>query len=297
MKNLASPSFELLSDYELLDSGNEKRIERFGKKILIRPYKRAIWNLQESLKSWQSKANAEFDPDTTSWHTINFHSASFEGDNPEDESWHMNTGFGTLALRLQKANQIGVFPEHLTYLSGLNEKLSTSPKVLNLFAYSGAASIYCLKHGAQEVTHIDISHNCLSWTKENIDLNNLADKTCRLIPEDALEYIKRLERREELFDLIIADPPAFSRSSKSKEWVIHEILPRLANQLLNLLSPKGVLVLTSHAMEVDHNALANVISDQAQHLKVDISSSELLLQESKRGMVLACGHLAVAKLV
>jgi 23S rRNA (cytosine1962-C5)-methyltransferase len=161
---------------------------------------------------------------------------------------------------------------------------------LNLFAYTGAATLFSLKSlCASEVIHVDTSKQCLSWARENLALNNLEDAPCRLIPEDALTFVTRLARRKELFDLIITDPPSFSRT-KGKEWNAANVLKELIENLLVLLNPHGVLMLTSHTIELDHLVLRNIAHTVPTTSSVVIDSGELVLAEVNRPIKVKCGE-------
>ena len=271
---------DYLSSYQLLDSGDECRVEQFGDVILIRPHKRACWSPQQKISVWRGKAHAEFDTDNGTWKILK----------KIPEQWYLPTPFGRIALRLQKSNQIGIFPEHLTYFRNLKEITTSPPRVLNLFAYTGAATLFCLKSlGASEVIHVDTSKQCLSWARENLALNNLEDAPCRFIPEDALTFVARLKRRNELFDLIITDPPSFSRA-KGKEWNAADVLKESIESLLGLLNPHGLLMLTSHTIELDHLVLRNIAHTVPTTLPVVVDSGELVLAEVTRPVRVKCGE-------
>lgn len=271
---------DYLSSYRLLDSGDERRVEQFNDVILIRPHKRACWSPQQKISTWKSKAHAEFDTDHGSWKIFK----------KIPEQWFLPTPFGRIALRLQKSNQVGIFPEHLTYFDALKNITPDTPRVLNLFAYTGAATLFCLKSlCAAEVIHVDTSKQCLSWARENLALNSLEKAPCRFIPEDALTFVTRLARRNELFDLIITDPPSFSRA-KGREWNAANVLKESIENLLGLLNPHGVLILTSHTIELDHLVLRNIAHTVPTTFPVVIDSGELVLVEANRPIKVKCGE-------
>jgi 23S rRNA (cytosine1962-C5)-methyltransferase len=271
---------DYLSSYRLLDSGDERRVEQYGDVILIRPHKRACWSPQQKISTWKGTAHAEFDTDSGAWKVLK----------KIPEQWLLPTPFGRISLRLQKSNQIGVFPEHLTYFNNLKNVNTSNPRVLNLFAYTGAATLFCLKSlSASEVIHVDTSKQCLSWARENLALNSLKDAPCRFIPEDALTFVARLKRRNELFDLIITDPPSFSRT-KGKEWNTADVLKELIENLLGLLNPHGLLMLTSHTIELDHLVLRNIAHTVPTISPLIIDSGELVLAEANRPIRVKCGE-------
>ena len=175
-----------------------------------------------------------------------------------------------MRLRLQSNGQVGVFPEHQNYLGpllGVLEELSAGRqgpiRVLNLFAYTGMASLLCRGAGA-EVCHVDLSKRSIEWVRQNLECNGLSDGV-RLIREDAAKFLQREVRRESKYDVIIADPPSFSRVSKAKHWTIEDVLPGLISSCRGCLeSEKGLFVLTSHStfpLEVYYNLVTDIFTD------------------------------------
>lgn len=269
--------------YTLLDSGAEKRVERFGSAIIIRPYKRAIWKLGSPIEKWRREAHAEFLP-KEGWQTLK----------PLPDPWHCHTVAGTLELRLQNSSQVGLFPEHLNYLSHILESVSSKTKVLNLFAYTGAATVACLAKGA-EVTHVDISRSCLNWARQNALLNAPASTRLKTIQEDALGFLAKLKGKGNKFDVILSDPPAFSRISKSKQWQVHDIIESMIQDLFAVLSPGGLACITTHQLELDHHGLQNLAWQNTHHKQLEFAVQELTIREQDRPITLGCGHLLFAK--
>lgn len=243
--------------YALLDSGEGRKLERFGEKTIARPSTMAVWRRRRPAAEW-ADADATFDPDS-GWR---FRGAPIP-------SWRFETALCTLLLRPQTNGQIGVFPEHASYLPDLvgaierlRSKRLNTVSVLNLFAYTGMASIVAARAGAS-VTHVDISKRALDWARENIALNSLPEGSVRLLPEDAVAYLGRLAKKGQRFDVIIADPPSFSRLSAKKTWSLDDVAPHLVELLVAVLSPEqGELFLTSHHFELGAHTLANLLSDQ-----------------------------------
>ena len=288
MKSLRDSLKEALSasHIALEDSGNGERLERFGKHLIRRPSSVAIWNRRLDRKTWDS-ADAIFVPQK-GW---NF------SQKPVDE-WPIELAGLSLKLRPQENGQIGLFPEHLTYfeemslsLETLKSKLNRAPRVLNLFAYTGAASLWCAQHGC-EVTHIELSKKVLSWAKENQDLNQNMPGSIRFIPEDTLTFVEREIRRESFYDLIIADPPSFSRLSKSQSWDLEEVAIPLVRSLTKVLNAPGTVFITSHHPALDAYAFENLFRDSELRAP-SFRSSDLTLVEQNGERRLGCGSLLI----
>lgn len=206
-------------DYELLDSGGNKKLERFGKFVLIRPETQAIWKpLHPEL--WK-RANTEFRFDGGK--------GSWRGKGMPD-SWNIEWDKAVrCTLRLTSFKHTGIFPEQAPNWEWIGERASalTRPKVLNLFGYTGVASIVAAKRGAL-VTHLDASKQSNTWAKENATLSGVPPDTLRYITDDALTFVRREIRRGSLYDGIILDPPAFGRGPDGEVWRIEEdVVPLL----------------------------------------------------------------------
>ncbi|HET9641674.1 MAG TPA: class I SAM-dependent methyltransferase [Candidatus Paceibacterota bacterium] len=214
------------SDYELLDSGDGKKLERFGPVILIRPETQALWRPNRP-ELWES-ANAEFA----------FHEkGDWKLKKAVPDSWPL--AFGTLRFtaRLTGFKHTGVFPEqspNWTWITERAKALGTS-NVLNLFGYTGIASLAAAAGGAS-VTHVDASKQSLDWAHDNARLSSFPENKIRWLFDDALAFAKREVRRGSKYDGIILDPPAFGRGAKGEVWKIEEGLPLLLETLKDLLA-------------------------------------------------------------
>ncbi len=225
-------------DYELLDSGNNKKLERFGPFVLIRPETQAIWKPLHP-ESWKT-AHAEFifDGGKGSWHSKNEGGAE-----TWDITWNSDARF---TLRLTSFKHTGVFPEQAPNWKWIGEKAGTlakrggdedKPKVLNLFGYTGIASIVAAKHGAM-VTHLDASKQSNTWAKENATLSQVPPDSLRYITDDALKFVEREARRGSMYDGIILDPPAFGRGPDGEVWKIEEDIGPLLDAVKKIFSQK-----------------------------------------------------------
>jgi len=234
-------------DYELLDSGDNKKLERFGPHVLIRPETQAIWKpLRPEL--WESaKAEFHFDGGKGSW---SGHGVPETWDiSWDDEAKKTDARF---SLRLTAFKHTGVFPEQAPNWEWIVERVKTltknaaqggstsggKPKVLNLFGYTGIASIVAAKHGAI-VTHLDASKQSNAWAKENAALSSVPTDAIRYITDDALKFVEREARRGSIYDGIILDPPAFGRGPDGEVWKIEENICTLLDAVKKIFSQKS----------------------------------------------------------
>jgi 23S rRNA (cytosine1962-C5)-methyltransferase len=221
-------------EYELIDSGEGEKLERFGTALLIRPDPQVLWT-KSALDAWKhATAHFIWKESGERWNVT--------AGTPE--SWTVSWGDMKLELSLKGFKHIGMFPEHEKQWQEIFTvcKAVASPRVLNLFGYTGAASIVAAQAGAT-VTHVDASKQTIQTLKENINLSELPADAIRTVCEDALRYAKRLVERDEQFEVIIMDPPAFGRGPKGEVWKIEEKLPELIALVPKLLSKDAKLVL------------------------------------------------------
>jgi 23S rRNA (cytosine1962-C5)-methyltransferase len=231
-------------DYELLDSGDNKKLERFGPHILIRPETQAIWKPIHPELWKNAEAEFRFDGGKGSWRT----KSGGEGV-PEtwDIAWNNEARF---SLRLTAFKHTGIFPEQapnwewtakqvkaLAKRDGPAGNANDRPKILNLFGYTGIASIVAAKHGAL-VTHLDASKQSNTWAKENAALSEMPPGTLRYITDDALKFVEREIRRKSLYDGIILDPPAFGRGPDGEVWKIEEDICILLDAVKKIFAQK-----------------------------------------------------------
>ena len=233
------------SDYELLDSGENMKLERFGDIIIARPETQALWSKQKP-ELWKT-AHAEF--------AFRDKKGAWDVKKPVPESWPVSWHDAKCLARLTGFKHTGIFPEQAPnweWLEGrvrvISQRLGTvseearnrshAPSVLNLFGYTGVASVVAALSGAH-VTHVDASKQSLDWAHENARLSGVSEDSIRWILDDALAFVKREVRRGAKYDGIILDPPAFGRGAKGEVWKIEEDLPALLASLKELLSEKA----------------------------------------------------------
>lgn len=228
------------SEYALLDSGEGRKLEQFGSVITDRPDPQVLWKKSTPSMWTQSQAQFLWAQKGERWKL----------DKGLPETWNFPYKSLTLELSCNGFKHVGVFPEHshqwdeiITLgLSAQAGKKTKDLRMLNLFGYTGAASIAAALAG-MAVTHIDASKTTIAAVKENMTLSGLPDTAIRTVCEDTLKYVKRLIQREEQFEVIVMDPPAFGRGPKGEVWKIEESLAELLSLIPELLSPKAKLVI------------------------------------------------------
>lgn len=246
--NLIHPSS--WSEYELMDSGNFEKLERFGNVILIRPEPQAIWEAVLSESEWNQKAHAHFTREQKD--NFRFGEEVKGGWNklkPMEDSWQIKYQYQSLQLTLRLAltgfGHVGLFPEQGSNWNFIYDRISSWPqkgKVLNLFAYTGAASVVARAAGA-EVTHVDASRPGLNWANQNMTLNQLKD--IRWVYEDALKFVKREVKRGHHYNGIIMDPPPYGRGPEGEKWTLQEKLNELVYLSSQLLEPTSAFFILS----------------------------------------------------
>ncbi len=222
---------ESCGDYELLDSGDNIKLERFGAVTLARPETQALWKKQRP-ELWET-AHAEFAPPAGGPDK----KGSWQVQKPVPDSWTVvRTGLPLIA-RLTSFKHTGIFPEQSPNWKWLTQVVRPGMKVLNLFGYTGAATVTAALAGAS-VTHVDASKQSLDWAHENARLSSVGEDRIRWILDDALSFVKREVRRGASYDGIILDPPAFGRGAKGEVWKIEEDLPKLLESLKEIFGDK-----------------------------------------------------------
>ena len=231
-------------DYELIDSGDFSKLERFGQYVMIRPEPKALWHKSMTDSQWKSLAQTEFKPGAGFGKAGKEDSGSWTMLGKMQEQWviaYPSIGF-KLRLGLTSFKHVGVFPEQAPnweFISENGRELSASlnyaPKVLNLFAYTGAASLAARKAGAQ-VTHLDSVKQVVTWARGNMELSGTDN--IRWVIEDALKFARREARRGNLYNGIILDPPAYGHGPDGEKWKLDECLFELLQQCAAILAPK-----------------------------------------------------------
>lgn len=236
-------------DYELVDSGGFEKLERFGKYILIRPEPQAIWNKSLSIPEWDAMASAAFKLDRNDQEK-----GKWVLKKGMPEQWHVKYTYNglsfTMRLGLTSFRHIGIFPEQAPNWDFIIDTLSGSKikpqKVLNLFAYTGGASLAARAAGA-EVVHVDSVKPVISWARENMELSQLDN--IRWVVEDALKFVQREVRRGNKYSGIILDPPAYGRGADGEKWILDDNLNEMMMLCSQLLNPSNsFLILNMYSL-------------------------------------------------
>lgn len=267
------------SDYSLIDSGEHEKLERYGSVIIARPDTQAIWKKQNPAM-W-SDAHAYF-----SWHGGK---GSWEVTTPVEEPWQVRFNDMVLTAKLTAFKHTGIFPEQEPNWQWVGERLASlsSPSVLNLFGYTGAASLSAALHGAS-VTHVDSSKTSTTWAKDNAQRSGLSEDAIRFIVEDVRSFVKREVRRGATYDGILLDPPAFGRGTKDEVWKIEEDLLPLLEDVKQLLkeSPGSFLLLNGYAAGYAPHSFLQLVESVFGDISAEYG--ELRIQE-ETGRALSAG--------
>ena len=258
-------------EYELLDSGDGRKLERFGGYVLARPCSQALWRPTRPESEWRA-ADASFDrEDGNRWH----------GRSNLPEEWTMSTAGIRFRLGGTDFGHLGIFPEQRAQWKWIRETCSAcsktrAPKVLNLFAYSGGATIAAAQGGA-EVCHLDASKGMVSWARENARLNGLEQAPVRWIVDDAHKFMKRELRRERRYDAVILDPPSFGRGAAGELYKIERDLRETLSLVKSLLSSNPLFVLfSSHTPGLSEQVARNIMGQMFPGAALE--SGEMVLE-------------------
>lgn len=266
MIQLLTPSHFI--EYELIDSGEYEKLERFGKYIIRRPEPQAVWRKFLSEKEWEDKADATFKKEKgKTSHDGNDKGVWIQKKGMPDQ-WFINYGYKGMKLKfrlgLTSFKHVGIFPEQAinwNFIYDTINELHTqeTPKVLNLFAYTGGASIAARSAGA-EVTHVDSVRQVITWSRENMEASGLDN--IRWIVEDALKFCRREVKRGKKYNGIILDPPAYGRGPDGEKWVLEENIAEIMELCSNLLEENNsFLILNLYSMGFSAVIAENLIKD------------------------------------
>ena len=259
------------TDYQLLDSGNFWKLERFGNYITIRPEPQAVWDPTQNMGEWEKQAHVKFVPKSSS-------SGDWKKLKNMPDQWNIRYDLpGTtqkniqFRLGLTSFKHVGVFPEQAVnwnYIYETTQQLKVEkPKFLNLFAYTGGASLAARAAGA-ETSHLDSIKQVVSWARENMELSKLDN--IRWIVEDALKYVKREVKRGNKYNGIILDPPAFGHGPDGEKWKLEDNINEMMKGVLQLLDEKHFLILNAYSLGFSSLILENLVKQgfKPQNLEI-----------------------------
>ncbi len=272
-------------DYQLLDSGDSEKLERFGRILVSRPDPQALWPKKLSHAEWQ-KADAFFSRTSTD--------AGWQTRRQIPKDWTIRFGDLQFLIKLSTFKHTGIFPEGQPQWQWMREKIKAAKRpisVLNLFGYTGGASLACAQAGAQ-VCHVDGSKVAINWARENAHLSQLEDKPIRWILDDARSFVKREIKRARQYDAILMDPPAFGHGPSKELWRIEDDLLPLLRDCTKILSNRPLFFLIN-GYAAGYSALAyanNLKSLFGDKGKIEIG--ELTIGHLKDARLLPCGIFA-----
>ena len=266
-----------LDDYTLLDSGNGRKLERFGALTLDRPEEQAMWPPRLDATAWEA-ADATFTGNTDEEGAGRWKRQSGLG-----ESWTVHHGPIRFSCRFTSFRHVGAFPEQAAHWTFMRERLAArdTPRLLNLFGYTGLASLIAADAGA-EVTHVDASKKAVAWARENQALSGLDDKPIRWIVDDAQKFAAREVRRGRQYDGILLDPPKFGRGPKGEVWDLFRSLPEMLHLCRDLLKPGGFGIVTAYAIRASFLSLQRTCDDA---LGAEVEAGELALEDQQGGLL------------
>lgn len=280
---------QLWKDYELLDCSEGERLERWGDIILIRPDPQVIWKTDKKHPLWR-KANARY-------HRSNSGGGKWETYTRIPAEWNINYDNLTFHIKTMGFKHTGLFPEQAVnwdYMSELIKKAGRPVKVLNLFAYTGGATIACLKAGAS-VTHVDASKGMVQWARENAELSGVSDKPVRWLVDDCIKFVQREIRRGNKYDIIIMDPPSYGRGPGGEVWKLEDEVYNFVSLCSEIVSDNAIaMFINSYTTGLAPSVMQYILgSVMVQKFGGSVSSDEIGIPVTSSEMVLPCGATAI----
>ncbi len=282
-----------LKDYEILDMADGEKIERWGKYILIRPDPQIVWPNKAHPEMWK-EAHARYIRSNTG-------GGHWEKLKKMEDSWKIKYKELTFNLKPMGFKHTGLFPEQTVNWDYMIEKISQRKKsgkevkVLNLFAYTGGATVACAYAGAS-VCHVDSSQGMTSWAKENLASSGLKEKPVRFLVDDVIKFVKREIRRGNKYDAIIMDPPSYGRGKNGEVWSIEKDLYNLIELCGNLLSDNPLfMIVNTYTGGLSGTIISNVIKYSLNRKDIKISFDEIGLKMSNSDVFLPCGITTICE--
>lgn len=274
-------------DYELIDAGNGEKLENWNGVILRRPDPQAIWPVENIDEIWKN-------PDGF-YHRSHKGGGSWDFKRKLKDFWCVNYKDLTFKVSPTNFKHTGLFPEQAANWDFAIEKIKKANrpiKVLNLFAYTGGATMACSYAGATEVVHVDAAKGMVEWSKENMKLSKLENNKIRFIVDDCIKFVEREIRRGNKYDVIIMDPPSYGRGPNGEKWKFEENIYNLINLCIKVLSDKPLFFLiNSYTTGISSSVLENILKLKLVPLYPAgiVDSGEIGLPITKNNMVLPCG--------
>jgi len=275
-------------DFEIIDCSNGEKLERWGKYYLLRPDPQIIWDNGDLAEKYNN-INSRY-------HRSNKGGGAWENLRKTPEFWQVKYKDLTFNIKQMGFKHTGLFPEQAVNWDFMMDKIGKSNreiKVLNLFAYTGGASVACLKAGAS-VVHVDASRGMVDWAKENVKASGLEDRPIRYIVDDVIKFVKREIRRGNKYDAIVMDPPSYGRGSNGEVWDIEKDLFGLVKLCSEILSDKPLFfIINTYSTGLAKDIFTNVLKlTIGQKYKGKIYADEIGLPIINSDLVLPCGMYA-----
>ena len=275
-------------DYKIIDAGNGEKLETWNGIVLRRPDPQAIWSIEKT-SDWEKYDGF--------YHRSNKGGGNWEFNKKLPEYWTVS--YNNLIFKVSPTNfkHTGLFPEQAANWDYMMEKIQNSKrkiKVLNLFAYTGAATIACAKAGA-EVTHVDSAKGMIDWAKENAALSGVSDTGIRYIVDDCLKFVLREARRGSKYDAIIMDPPSFGRGPSGEIWKFEEKICELIEASIDILSDEPLfLTINTYTTGISKTVMENILklTIAKKFPNGTIEADEIGLPIEKNNLILPCGIYA-----
>lgn len=271
-------------DYEIIDMANGEKLERWGNIKLIRPDPQIIWKNKSFPNEWKN-ANARYNRSNTG-------GGAWEYKKRLPESWQVKYKNLTFNIKPMGFKHTGLFPEQAVNWDWMINKIQQSKrniKVLNLFAYTGGATVACLLAGAS-VCHVDSSKGMTTWAKENVESSGLREKPVRFIIDDVVKFVQREIRRGNKYDAIVMDPPSYGRGKNGEVWQFENNIADLVELCMQVLSDDPLFFLiNSYTTGISSRVLANLLELNMKNHKGKITSGEIGLPMKNSNLVLPCG--------
>ena len=273
-------------EYQVIDTGNGEKLEKWGKFILLRPDPQIIWNTDKDLTKYKIDAY---------YHRTENKSGEWKFYSKLPQSWIINWREYKFKVQPMSFKHLGLFPEQAVnwdMLIDIIHKAKRPIKVLNLFAYTGAASVICAKAGAS-VTHVDAAKSMIDIAKENAKLNDV--NNIRYINEDCQKFVEREIRRGNSYDIILMDPPSFGRGPKGEMWKIEDNIFNFVKLVKNVVSSDALMVLiNSYTTGLQPTVMANILNCVFPEGKAE--AYEIGINTNQTGIILPCGCTALTRL-
>lgn len=274
------------NDYEIIDASRGMKYERWGKYYLLRPDPSIIWDSGDLLIKYRDRIDAVY-------HRSNKGGGYWENLKNLPNNWQIKYHDLVFNIKQMGFKHTGLFPEQASNWNFFIKKIESSKrniKVLNLFAYTGGASVACLKAGAS-VVHVDSSRGMVDWCRENVNSSNLSDKPIRYLVDDVIKFVKREIRRGNKYDAIIMDPPSYGRGANKEIWSLEKNLWELITLCLDVLSDNPLFFqINSYTTGLSSSVLDNILRLTVdKKCKGKISCGEIGLPITKSSLILPCG--------